>query len=183
MERFFRSLPDVLKETLSMKNRKFIIAALTAAVCIILFIALAYSAVTMSIQVRETQLRATPDYFGKIIGKAAYGDQVIIEDKKDGWQKVRLKKDGLTGWLNSSALSEKEIKMAAGARNAREAASSSELQLAGKGFNPEVEKEFKNRNKEISFLWVDKMEQIRITEAEKQKFTRDGELTPDGGRL
>jgi uncharacterized protein YgiM (DUF1202 family) len=165
-----------------MKNGKFIISAFTSAMCLGLFIALAYAAVTMSIQVRETQLRATPDYLGKIIGKASYGDQVTIEDKKGGWKKVRLKKDGLTGWLNSSALSEKEIKMAAGGRGVKETASSSELQLAGKGFNPEVEKEFKSRNKEISFLWVDRMEQIRISETEKQKFARDGELTLDGGR-
>lgn len=165
-----------------MGKKKLIISALTSAVCVCLFIPLAHAATTMSIQVRETRLRATPDYFGKIIGKASYGDQVIIEGKKDGWKKVRLKKGGSTGWLNSSALSEKEIKMAAGDRGAKEAASSSELQLAGKGFNPEVEKEFKNRNKEISFRWVDKMEQIRVSEAEKQKFAREGELILDGGR-
>jgi hypothetical protein len=165
-----------------MKKRKLIIAALASAVCAVLFIAYAFAAVIMSVQVRETQLRATPDYFGKIIGRASYGDQVTIEDKKDGWKKVRLKKDGLTGWLNSSALSEKEIKMAAGGKGVKEAASSSELQLAGKGFNPEVEKEFKNRNKQISFQWVDKMEQIRISEAESQKFAQDGELALNGGR-
>jgi len=72
--------------------------------------------------------------------------------------------------------------MVAGGRGTKEAASSSELQLAGKGFNPEVEKEFKNRNKEISFRWVDKMEQIRISEAEKQKFAKEGGLTLNGGR-
>jgi hypothetical protein len=165
-----------------MKKKNIIISAFTSALCLGLFIALAYAAATMSIQVRETQLRATPDYFGKIIGKASYGDQVIIEDKKDGWKKVRLKKGGQTGWLNSSALSEKEIKMVAGGTGVKEAASSSELQLAGKGFNPEVEKEFKNRNKEISFQWVDRMEQIRISESEKQKFARDGGLTLEGGR-
>ena len=66
--------------------------------------------------------------------------------------------------------------------NVKEAASASELQLAGKGFNPEVEKEFKNRNKDISFHWVDKMEQIKISEAEKLKFAREGDLTLEGGR-
>jgi hypothetical protein len=164
-----------------MRKKKIIISVFTSVVCVFLFIALAY-AVTMSIQVRETQLRATPDYFGKIVGKAVYGDQATIESSKDGWKKVRLKRSGQSGWLNASALSEKEIKMVAGVKGTKEAASSSELQLAGKGFNPEVEKEFKNRNKEISFRWVDKMEQIRISEAEKQKFAREGGLTLNGGR-
>ena len=53
-----------------MKKKKIIISAFTSVVCVCLFIALAYAAATMSIQVRETQIRATPDYFGKIIGKA-----------------------------------------------------------------------------------------------------------------
>jgi hypothetical protein len=165
-----------------MKKKKIIISAFTSVVYVCLFITLAYAVVTMSIQVRETQIRATPDYFGKIIGKATYGDQAIIEGKKEGWKKVRLKKGGKTGWINSSALSEKEIKMAAGDRGVKEAASSSELQLAGKGFNPEVEKEFKSRNKEIDFRWVDKMEKIRITEAEKQKFAQEGGLVLNGGQ-
>ncbi len=159
-------------------KKKIIISAVTAA-SIFLFIAFAYAAATMSIQVRETQIRTTPDYFGKIIGKASYGDRVTIESTKGSWKKVRFK-TGKTGWVNSSALSAKEIKMVAGAKGTKGAASASELQLAGKGFNPEVEKEFKNRNKDISFRWVDKMEQIRISDAEKQKFAQEGGLTLNG---
>jgi uncharacterized protein YraI len=163
-----------------MKKKKIIISAVSAAAGIFLFIVSAYAAATMSVQVRETQIRTTPGYFGKIIGKASYGDQVIIEGAKGSWKKVRLQKTGRTGWLNSSALSAKEIKMVAGAKGTRGTASASELQLAGKGFNPEVEKEFQNRNKNISFRWVDKMEQIRITEAGKQKFAQEGGLTLNG---
>lgn len=165
-----------------MKKKKIIISVFTSALCVCLFFALSYAAVTMSIQVRETQLRATPDYFGKIIGKAIYGDKVTVEGKKGSWRKVRLKKDGKTGWLNSSAISEKEIRMVAGGKGVKETASASELQLAGKGFNPEVEKEFKERNRNISFYWVDKMEQIKISEAETRKFAKEGGLTLNGGR-
>ena len=160
-------------------KKKIIISAVTFAASIFLFIALACAADNMSIQVRETQIRATPDYFGKITGKAVYGDQVTIEATKGSWKKVRLK-TGKTGWVNSSALSAREIKMVAGAKGTKNAASASELQLAGKGFNPEVEKEFKNRNKEITFRWVDKMEQIIITDAEKRKFVQEGGLTLNG---
>ena len=163
-----------------MKKKKMIISAVSAAAFIFLFIVSAYAAATMSIQVRETQIRATPDYFGKIIGKASYGDQVTIEGTKGSWKKVRLQKTGRTGWLNSSSLSAKEIKMVAGAKGTRGTASASELQLAGKGFNPEVEKEFQNRNRNISFRWVDKMEQIKISEVEKQRFVQEGGLTLDG---
>jgi len=162
-----------------MKKKKIIISAVSAAACIFLLTALAIAAAVMSIQVRETQIRSTPDYFGKITGKASYGDRVTIEGTKGSWKKVRLK-TGKTGWVNSSALSAKEIKMVAGAKGTRDAASSSELQLAGKGFNPEVEKEFQNRNKNISFRWVDKMEQIRISDSEKQKFAQEGGLSLNG---
>ena len=55
-----------------MKKKKNIIYAVASAACIFLLTALASAAVTMSIQVRETQRRATPGYFGKIISRAAY---------------------------------------------------------------------------------------------------------------
>jgi len=167
-----------------MKKKKIIIYAVVSAACIFLLTALASAAATMSIQVRETQLRATPGYFGKIISRASYGDQVTVEGAKGSWKKVRLKKTGRTGWINSSALSAKEIKLVAGAKGTKGTASASELQLAGKGFNPEVEKEFKNRNRQMSFRWVDKMEQIVISDAEKQKFAQEGglRLNGNGGR-
>lgn len=156
-----------------MKKTKVVLLS-TAAV--ILIAAIAFAATKMSVQIKEAQLRATPDYLGKITGKAAYGDQVNVEDSQGAWKKVKTLKGSQNGWLHESALSEKEIKMSAGDKDVKTAASSSELQLAGKGFNQQVENEYKNRNKDVSFKWVDKMANYKVTQPQIEKFMKEGEL-------
>lgn len=148
----------------------------TVAGVILLGAAIAFAATKMSIQIKEAPIRATPDYLGKVNGKASYTDQVNVEDSKGQWKKVKAIKSGLSGWIHESALSEKEIRMSSGDKDVKLAASSSELQLAGKGFNKQVEDEYKSRNKNISFRWVDKMAKISVSQTQIQKFVQEGEL-------
>jgi hypothetical protein len=53
--------------------------------------------------------------------------------------------------------------------------------LAGKGFNPAVEKEFKSRNPKLSFEWVDRMEKFVVSDDEVRNFIKEGALSPEGG--
>ncbi len=147
------------------------------AVCLILMAyGAALSASTMSIQIKEAQLREKPDYLGKITGRAAYGDKVIVQDSSGAWKKVKGLKAAQNGWVHESVLSEKEIRMTAGSKDVKVSASSNELQLAGKAFTKDVENEYKKRNRDMSFKWVDKMEQMNVSQNQIQKFMKDGEL-------
>lgn len=151
--------------------------SLIIAVCLVLFVAaVAFAASKMSVQIKEAQLRATPDYLGKVTGKASYGDQVNIEGTQGAWKKVKTVKGSQSGWMHDSALSEKEIRMSAGDKDVKLAASSSELQLAGKGFSKEVENEYKKKNSTVTYKWVDQMERIKISQPQIQKFMKEGEL-------
>ncbi|WP_035277034.1 SH3 domain-containing protein [Desulforegula conservatrix] len=151
--------------------------SLIIAVCLVLFVAaVAFAASKMSVQIKEAQLRATPDYLGKVTGKASYGDQVNIEGTQGAWKKVKTVKGAQSGWMHDSALSEKEIRMSAGDKDVKIAASSSELQLAGKGFSKEVENEYKKKNSAVTYKWVDQMERIKISQPQIQKFMKEGEL-------
>ena len=60
--------------------------------------------------------------------------------------------------------------------------SSEEIALAGKGFNQQVEQEYKKQNRNVDFSWVDKMEQIVIPQQEMQTFLQQGGLAPTGGK-
>ena len=153
------------------------IKSLIIAACVVLCVtAVAMAAVKMSIQIKEAPLRATPDYLGKITGKASFNDQVNVESSQGAWKKVRTLRGGQSGWLHESALSEKDIKMTAGSKDVKSAASSSELQLAGKAFSKDVENEYKKKNRDIDFKWVDKMEGIKVSQSQIQKFMKEGEL-------
>lgn len=139
--------------------------------------ALAGSSV-LSVQVRKADIRETPSFLARIVGSAAYGDQVSVEQQSGPWMKVATSNG--SGWLHTSALTTKRLTMTADGTTQR-GASSGELALAGKGFNSAVEAEFKAGHRDIDFGPVDRMEQIRIPMATLQQFAQSGELHPPAG--
>jgi len=75
----------------------------------------------------------------------------------------------------------KKIVLKPGASDVEETASGSEVAMAGKGFNEEVEKNYRTGNKNLDYDGVDKMEKIVVSQPEIEKFLNEGGLTPEGG--
>lgn len=134
----------------------------------------------MSVQVQEGQLRATPSFLGAVVARLPYGMAVEAQPAQNGWMPVQTAQ-GQQGWMHASALTTQKIVMAAGGGSAQTGASSDELALAGKGFNSDVESEFKKQNPNINFAAVDHMLKIKIEPREMQKFLDDGHIKPAGG--
>lgn len=135
----------------------------------------------MSVQVKRGEVRATPYFLGKIIGILSYGDRVEVLDSRGSWFRVAPPGKAPPGWMHSSALSEKRIVLKAGKQDAEVAASGGELALAGKGFNADVEAEFKARHRDVDFSWIDRMEAINIPPEKAAAFLQEGGLTPVPG--
>lgn len=154
------------------------VIAVAGAASLAAAIAVAATASVMSVQVRKAELRDTPSYLGHIVSSLAYGEKVAVQSENGAWVQVTV--NGQAGWLHTSALTTKNITIKSGA-GAQTSASSGEMALAGKGFNSDVEAQFKANHKEIDFTWVDKMEKIRIPVSEIRDFTRDGKLSGQGG--
>lgn len=76
--------------------------------------------------------------------------------------------------MHGSALTKKKVVMQAGGQDAQVAASGEELALAGKGFNQQVEAEFKERNPSVDFKWVDWMEKSVFSPEDILAFLRAG---------
>jgi hypothetical protein len=132
-------------------------------------------AATMSVQVRETQVRGTPSFLGKIIAVLSYGDQVEIVEEAKGWFKITVPATGDAGWVSGSALSEKRIVLKSGAGDVSSTASSSEVALAGKGFNEQVEAQYRS-DTNLDYAWIDRMEDIAYPPDELIAFLAEGEL-------
>jgi uncharacterized protein YgiM (DUF1202 family) len=137
-------------------------------------------AAPMSVIVKETQIRATPSYMGKILGTAKYGDRLEVLEKQSGWAKVSLPSGKGQGWVNLSALSTKRVALKAGDAAATGGASSGEVALAGKGFNKEVEAQYRSET-QLDYTWIDRMEGYRVSPGEVQAFLRAGGLPAAGG--
>jgi len=118
---------------------------------------------------------------GKIVDQLKYGDQVAVQNVKGSWYFIDRPEGSTDGWMHSSALSVKKIVLNPGASDAEQAASSDEITLAGKGFNQQVENDFKSKNPQVDFAWINKMEKMTVSQNQIQAFIKEGQLSPKGG--
>lgn len=135
-----------------------------------------------SVQVKESQVRAKPSFLGGVVATVHYGDRLTSITTQDSWVEVALP-GSKKGWMHLSALTDKEIVLGANGQGANQGASSSELALAGKGFNKQVEEQFRQKNSQANFAGVDKMEKYRVSQKEMEQFVKAGELKPAGGAV
>ena len=137
----------------------------------------------MSVTVKTARVLATPSPMGKLVGTLSYGDRVTVLDKPadapKGWLKI-LGPDGkLQGWLNASALTEKEIAVKAGS-DVEQSASSGDVAAAGKGFNADVEAQY-SKDQNLDYTWVNNMEAFVVAPEKVNAFMISGGLLVPGG--
>mgnify|MGYP001197213805 CR=1 FL=1 len=129
----------------------------------------------MSVQVESGQVREKPSVFGKVLVTVPYGTQVNVVATQSPWNQVTTA-DGKTGWMHESILTKKKLALSAGAQDVNRTASGEELAMAGKGFNSQVEADFKEKNKNVDFTWIDKMETFKVDEKTSVNFLKEGGL-------
>lgn len=130
----------------------------------------------LTVQVKQAPVRSSPSFLGGVAASLVYGDKVRVIEEKGAWKMVAIRK--IKGWMHVSALTAKTIVLQAGKENVNTGATSRELSLAGKGFNAKVEAEFKNKNKNIDFKQVDRMEVLAMKPAQMQTFLKQGAVSP-----
>jgi len=151
---------------------------------------------TMSVQIKNGQLRSGPSFMGKVVANLKYGDRVFVLEEKGPWRQVELDDEKTRGWIHSSALTIREISFKAGSQVARKASSGKEMALggkacggggrlnvihAGKGFNKQSEAEFRQKNPGVDYTWIDRMATYRVSPKEMARFLKQGALRPEGG--
>lgn len=154
--------------------------ALIALVAIVAVPALAAGTKTMNVQVREAQVRQAPGFLSRILATVPYTEPVTVLEEKNDW--IRVQTGSTEGWMHSTALTKKRLKLSGVGPDAQVTVTSDEQALAGKGFNSDVEKQFKERNSKVDFTPIDKMEKLKIPVAEIQAFLEKGDVAPvEGG--
>jgi uncharacterized protein YgiM (DUF1202 family) len=136
---------------------------------------------SMSVQVRQSPVRTAPSFMARIVATLNYGDRVDIVSSRGTWSRVFVPGGAVTGWVHTSALTKKKIILKAGASDVGKNATSDELALAGKGFNKKVEGEFRTKNRNLDYTWVDRMEKIKVSNSGIRKFLKEGAVSPKGG--
>ena len=144
-------------------------------------VVIAFAAQMMSVQVRTGQLRTKPAFLSKVVCNLAYGDRVALTEEQGDWRKVALTAGGKSGWMHTSALTEQVIVLNPTNKDVEAAASSDELALAGKGFNKQVEDQYRSQAN-LDYSKVDEMEKIVVPPKYIQEFLAKGELGAGGAQ-
>jgi uncharacterized protein YgiM (DUF1202 family) len=139
----------------------------------------AVQAATMRVQVQTGQVRNAPSFLGAVVTAVSYGQPVEVVSSQGPWHQVKTA-DGRIGWMHESALTAKRVSMQSGGA-VRTGASGDEMALAGKGFNRDVEAQFKAAHSDADFTWVDRMASMKASASEIERFVKAGGLALPGG--
>ena len=119
---------------------------------------------------RTAALKASTWFFAGTRGTLEMGAQVTVLQVNGNWAEVRSAgNSSLSGWTNTSNLSSRQI-VSSGS-----GASASEIALAGKGFNQEIENSYKSDGKS-NYDDVDRTEAITVSQEDLYKFVVEGRL-------
>jgi hypothetical protein len=131
---------------------------------------------TLIVKVQTTSLRKTPKFYGPVIQALQAGEKIEkITSQPDGWIQVKTS-GGAVGWIHSSAVAVQKFDLMAMDKGLKTQASASEVALAGKGFNKQIEENYRAQHRDISFAEVDKMLLIKIAAAQLEEFMKQGRL-------
>lgn len=158
------------------KNRTIPRLAAFAAVLALL----AFAADTLVVKVQTTQLRGKPQFFAPGVAPLKAGDKLTKVAEASGWMQVRTA-GGAAGWVHGSAVAPPGSQIFAGAGDMKTQATASEVALAGKGFNKQIEDSYRAKNAGVSYAGVDRMVQQRVAMAQIEDFLKRGRLAGAGG--
>jgi uncharacterized protein YgiM (DUF1202 family) len=164
------------KEEVSMKKP----FRLSFLICAILILFVAMLAETVIVKIQSTNLRKEPKFYSPTVAVLRAGENLERLSAQEGWIQVRTS-GGLVGWVHSSAVETKKFNLLAIDKELKTQASASEVALASKGFNKQVEESYRAKHGEVSYVWVEKMLQMRVSAAEIEQFLKKGKLGEFGG--
>lgn len=134
---------------------------------------------TLTVTRKTTKLRAQKKLFAPAIAELKEGDKLKFDRKEGAWLAVLF--DQVPGWVHENDVSSNpEVRLSG--EGVRENYSASETSAARKGFNPQVEKQYRsgNPNLEAAFLLIDKLQARTVPEAEVRTFLVEGLLLKEG---
>jgi len=121
---------------------------------------------TRYVAVQTAVLKDSAGFFAKEVWKLPLGTAVTLIRDDGKWAEVRA--GNLTGWVASASLSARRVTASNSPVTANEVA------LAGKGFSPDTEIEYKKSG--LDYSTVDSMEKIAVPADDLLRFITEGRL-------
>ncbi|OGR08959.1 MAG: hypothetical protein A3K23_05625 [Desulfobacca sp. RBG_16_58_9] len=135
---------------------------------------------TMKVAQGNQTLYGEPNFSGTPIAPVPLGVEVKVVSQTGDWYKVEYQ--GNTGWMHRQAFAQAQapkpslpgLLFGGGVKETK----SDEVALAGKGFTPEVEAGYRQKNPNMNYAQVDQVESFQVDDAKLQAFIKEGGLKP-----
>ena len=128
----------------------------------------------LSVQLREVQVKASPSYLSATVGTLSYGAGIEVQSEEGNWYRIAQP----SGYIPKNATGKAKASVDASKNYAAKGVSHDETALAGKGFNPQVESQYKKDNAGLAaaYAQVDKVEAMTVPLPELNQFITAGQL-------
>lgn len=141
------------------------------------FTAVSFAGQTLMVAIKQVSIRADKQFYAKSVAEAKYQDKLEVVKQQGDWYQVTFK--GAQGWVHSSSVgSPGKIAPGAVSGQASSKVADEDVALAGKGFNSQVEGDYKKKNPNLNFAAVDSLEKITVADKDAAEFMKAGHLSP-----
>ncbi len=130
---------------------------------------------TVTVITKENAIREFPRFFAPVKAIVKYTDALDVITKEGDWFKVKFKNK--IGYIHRTAVEKRTVKASVISLQKKSGTTEDEITLAGKGFNPQVEKAYRNKYPEMKYDLVDKVEKYDISEKDLISFIKAGGLS------
>ena len=128
---------------------------------------------SVTIRVLSAKIMKSPKFIGAAAGTVSRGEQLVVKEVKGDWYLVQ---GSSSGWVHKSNVTDGKVQLSSTPGGTGGNVNRDEVELAGRGFTPEVEQKYKQANPNLDFSHVDAIEKTAIDPAELEAFVTEGKL-------
>jgi hypothetical protein len=128
---------------------------------------------TVTIRVMSAKVMKSPKFIGPTSGSVSRGDQLTVKEVKGDWYRVE---GSFSGWIHKSNVAEGKVALSSTPGGSGGNVNRDEVELAGRGFTPQVEQQYKDKNPNLDFSHVDAFEKVSVDTTELEAFVAEGKL-------
>jgi hypothetical protein len=126
----------------------------------------------VTVRVMSAKVMKNPKFIGAAAATLSRGDQLKVKEVKGDWYRVE---GAQSGWINRTSVMEGGVALSSKPGGGG-GASRDEVELAGRGFTPDVEEQYRGSHPDLDFSHVEAIEQTQVDFAELEAFVTEGGL-------
>jgi hypothetical protein len=128
---------------------------------------------SVTIRVLSAKVMKAPKFIGASAGGVSRGDQLVVKQVKGDWYLVE---GAAAGWIHKSSVTEGKVALSSKPGGSSGSVNRDEVELAGRGFTPQVEEQYRAKNPDLDFSHVDAIEKTAVDPDALEAFVADGEI-------